>query len=58
MATSHKVILAETLSPTFVGLTFQVIFENDDSNEYDDDDDDDDYDDDDNDDGDYDDDDL
>ena len=25
MATSHKVILAETLSPTFVGLTFQVI---------------------------------
>ena len=26
MATSHKVILAETLSPTFVGLTFQVIF--------------------------------
>ena len=30
MATSHKVILAETLSPTFVGLTFQVIFVNDD----------------------------
>ena len=26
MATSHKVILAETLSPTFVGLTFQVGF--------------------------------
>ena len=26
MATSHKVILAETLSPTFVGLTFQVFF--------------------------------
>ena len=24
MATSHKVILAETLSPTFVGFTFQV----------------------------------
>ena len=24
MATSHKVILAETLSPTFVGLTFQA----------------------------------
>ena len=24
MATSHKVLLAETLSPTFVGLTFQV----------------------------------
>ena len=29
MATSHKVILAETLSPTFVGLTFQVVFVND-----------------------------
>ena len=27
MGTSHKVILAETLSPTFVGLTFQVILQ-------------------------------
>ena len=46
MATSHKVILAETLSPTFVGLTFQVVFhrdighndDDDDCYDYDDDD--------------------